>query len=111
MKQIKHFFIIVLLCTLFLSCKGEKGTSDLLLNGTEDALPLELKGLKVYEVRTSIGGDYVKVAILNDEVISTAEQVGKHDEYTIIINKPSNKIINVSKILLENDSIIIIRKQ
>jgi hypothetical protein len=106
----KRIFIIVLLCTLFFAC-AEKGTSDLLLNGTEETLPLELQGLKVYTVKTRLVGGTIKVAILNNEIVSTTNRVNKNNtNYTVIIKKPFNKAINVSQILLENDSIIIFRK-
>ena len=54
-------FLLVIGCT--------KGKTSQTLQGTEEALPPELKGLKVYNV-TDDGMSTIKVAILNNQVNS-----------------------------------------
>ena len=89
----------------------DKGEAIKVLNGTEDNLPPELKGLKVYVVGTENGGS-VKVAFLNGEINSTTYMKGKIQTTTIILNQTPNKqrVINAKQIISENDSIIVIRK-
>ena len=101
---------VILFCTMlfciFTSCK-ERGVASKIVNGNEETLPDELKGLKIYTV--SVGcGNYVKVAVLNDKINSTT--YGKHQQSTIIINKQSGNLIEVKEILMENDSLIVCRK-
>jgi len=113
MKNFKISTIaIIAMCLVlvvgFTSCEN-KGVVTERLNGDEQSLPEELKGLKIYSV--SIGsGNYVKVAVLNGNVNSTTYQVGRFQETTIIVNKQDGKSIEVSQILIENDSIIVCRK-
>jgi hypothetical protein len=102
---------ILLLCVLFLgltSC-DDSGVTQQNLSGEEANLPEALKGLKVYRVSTG-GLDYVNVAVLNGQVNSTTYRVGKSTRSTIIINKQNNKVVEVSQILIENDSLIVARK-
>lgn len=109
MKNFKFIAIFTLL-TLFTSC-SQPGVTSQSLNGTEDELPQELKGLKVYRVSTG-SGNYVKVAILNDNINSLTYQNGKLTETVIIVNKNVNgsKVIEVKEILMENDSMIVCKK-
>jgi cobalamin biosynthesis Co2+ chelatase CbiK len=75
-------------------------------------LPPELKGLKVYNVSTG-EGSYVKVAVLNNSVVSGTYSVGKFEETTIVVNdikKGFARIIYGKEVLFENDSIIILKK-
>lgn len=76
----------------------------------QNGMPDELKGLKIYRVPYEGGLSSVKIGVLNNQVVSTTYQQGKHTETIIMVNQPSSKVINVSSILLENDSIIICRK-
>jgi hypothetical protein len=78
--------------------------------GNETQLPPELKGLKIYDV--SIGsGSYVKVGILEDKIISTNYQVGKHRQSMIIVDKGGQeRKIEFESIISENDSILVIKK-
>lgn len=107
MKIVK--LIAVLISLLLVSCE-DKGITSQRLNGSENNLPTELKGLKVYSV--SIGdGNYIKVAILNNEVNSTTYRKGKNlDKTTILLNNNQSRTIDVNNIVFENDSIIVCTK-
>ena len=100
--------IITLVIFGLTSCT-DPGTTQLRLNGNESNLPDELKGLKIYSVATD-GGHYVKVAILNNQINSTTYRIGKHTQSLLLVNKQDNKLIEVSSVLMENDSLIICRK-
>jgi hypothetical protein len=103
----KILLALILLLTLT-SCE-DKGVTRQTLTGDESNLPQELKGLKVY--RVSCGeGDYVKVAVINHQAISTTYQNGKHPQSVILVNKETERTINVESIISENDSIIVIKK-
>lgn len=106
----KTFLLILLISLIAFSC--ESGTSVQTLNGDEQKLPDELKGLKVYKVSTQGWGE-VKVAILNGQVNSLTYPVGKTTQSTIIINKDhyNERAIEVDKILFENDEMILIKKK
>ena len=102
MKKILTFLFCIALLT---SCE-DKGVTKQWLSGDESTLPQELKGLKVY--RVSCGeGEYVKVGILNNQVVSTT---GKVQQSVILVNKEVARTINVESIISENDSIIVIKK-
>jgi hypothetical protein len=91
-----------------LACSPE-GTTKIALNGDENTLPNELKGLKVYCV--SLGnGNHVKVAVLNNNINSTTYRDGKVDKTIIVVDKRNQKVINVEDIIMENDSLIICKK-
>jgi hypothetical protein len=103
----KILLALILLLTLT-SCE-DKGLTRQTLTGDESTLPAELKGLKVY--RVSCGeGDYVKVAVLNNQAISTTYKSGKHQQSVILVNKETERTINVEAIISENDSILVIKK-
>jgi hypothetical protein len=103
----KILLALILLLTLT-SCE-DKGLTRQTLTGDESTLPAELKGLKVY--RVSCGeGDYVKVAVLNNQAISTTYKSGKHQQSVILVNKETERTINVESIISENDSILVIKK-
>jgi hypothetical protein len=109
MKKILTILFCIALLTI--SCE-DKGVTSQRLTGDEPTLPAELKGLKVY--RVSCGdNEYVKVGILNNQVVSTTYQSGKHSQSIILVNKEnstSDRTINVESIISENDSIIVIKK-
>jgi hypothetical protein len=109
MNKIKIVASLMLMFCLF-SCGEPKGTTYQYLNGNEENLPPELKGLKVYWVYTDNNNHGVKVAVLNDEVNSLTYKEGKIQTSTIIINKQNNRIIEIKDILMENDSLIVCRK-
>jgi hypothetical protein len=105
MKKILTALILLLTLT---SCE-DKGVTKQWLSGDESTLPQELKGLKVY--RVSCGeGEYVRVGILNNQVISTTYPSGKIQESVILVNKETTRTINVESIISENDSILVIKK-
>jgi len=105
MKKILTFLILLLTLT---SCE-DKGVTRQTLTGDETNLPQELKGLKVY--RVSCGeGEYVKVAVLNNQAVSTTYQDGKIQQSVILVNKETARTINVESIISENDSILVIKK-
>ena len=105
-------FVLTTVLFSFSSCE-KPGATSYNLSGNEQNLPDKLKGLEVYSVCIG-GGDYVKVALLNDNVNSITETktVGKISTTvsTIIIDKQNQKLIEVKEILLENDSMIVCRK-
>ncbi len=112
MKKINLLFKIILCSILifgFASCNEDAGITTKRLNGDEQYLPEELKGLKIYSVALDQGG-YVKVAVLDNKINSTTYRVRKADESVIILNRQTNKLIEVKEILVENDSIIVCRK-
>lgn len=100
--------VYAMLAVVLTSCQ-DAGVTSKKLTGEEQNLPDELKGLKVYWVSTG-NGSGVNVAILNGEVNSTTYMQGKVQGSTIIINKQNGKLIEVSQILVENDSVIVCRK-
>ena len=109
MKTVK---ILLSVLVLFLFSCSNGGRVYSALEGDENYLPNELKGLKVYEVRTNDGG-FVKVAILNNNVNSVNSYnsaMKRHESTIIIVAKEDKKIIEVNHILLENDSVIVCKK-
>ena len=108
MKSLKIFVLVAVFSLFFIGC-DDAGVASKRLNGDEQDLPDELKGLSIYNVSIS-GGNYVKVAVIDGKINSTTYQVGKAQESVVIVNKKSKKAINVSQILLENDSLIVFRK-
>lgn len=109
MKKIKILSIICVILTMtLLSCK-DPGVTNQTLIGSEEGLPEELKGLKIYNVSTG-GGNYVKVAIIDEKINSLTYQVGKTTQSVIFLNKEDNKTYEVSQVLMENDSLIVFRK-
>lgn len=107
MQKIKlHLSALLLLC---FACSCDKaGVTKLRLNGNENELPQELKGLKIYSVSTGDGS--VKVAIFDNKANSTTYRVGKFEESLIVVDNSTSKQIKVSQILSETDSIIVCRK-
>lgn len=100
--------IILLLFVFFLMSCEQAGTTSINLYGEEDKLPQELKGMKVYKVFVD-GGNYVRVAVLNNQINSLTYPVGKSQQ-TTILSKETGKLVMVSNIISENDSIIVCRK-
>jgi hypothetical protein len=106
MKKILTILFCIALLTI--SCE-DKGLTRQTLTGDESTLPAELKGLKVYTVSTG-SGNYVKVAVINNQAISTTYKSGKHQQSVILVNKGTPRTINVESVISENDSIIVIKK-
>jgi hypothetical protein len=108
MIKIKIKIVAIIMLGMF-SCQ-QPGSSIQKLNGNEQNLPPELKGLKVYWVYTDDGGSGVNVAVLNGEVNSLTYKSGKTQISTIMVDKQNNRIIEIKEILIENDSLIVCRK-
>jgi hypothetical protein len=103
--------LLLIVCLFIAISCAKPGVTQTSLTGVEQQLPEELKGLKVYTV--SLGdGEYVKVAILNNEINSATYQEGKTTQTTIIINKGeyNEKTIYGKEILAETKDIIVIKK-
>ncbi len=108
-KVLLRLLSTLLLCVFIMSGCASAGETEQQLNGNEQGIPDELKGIKIYWVSTG-NGSGVKVAVLNNKINSTTYSVGKTEESTIIIDKTSNRQITVSQVLSENDSVIVCRK-
>lgn len=106
MKKIIGLFVLLFIT---ISC-GDTGQTSETFDGDNYKLPEELKGLKVYWVQTS-SSNGINVAVLNNEVVSTNYSSGKQTISTIVINKKNNKVIEVSDVIMENDSLIVFRKK
>lgn len=100
--------ILIITTVLLISSCSDPGTSEILLDDHKN-LPTELKGLRVYNVSTGRGSS-INVAVLNNNLNSVTYRVGKRTESVILINKQTNKMIEVSDVVMENDSLIICRK-
>ncbi len=110
-KNMKKIIMILLLLVVATSCE-DKGVSKNRLSGSENALPDELKGLKVYDV--SLGeGNWIKVAVINNQVSSLNYQSGKYQKTVLVVNKDSydERVIEVEEIISETDDIIVIKKK
>ena len=107
----KKFLITIALVISVISCTDP--SAYVKINGTEEFLPPELKGLKIYSVDCG-NMDIVKVAVLENEVIGTQYAKGKMRESLIIVKRGNEtsgeRIIECSSIISENDSIIVVRK-
>jgi hypothetical protein len=107
-KLISAVLLVLIGLTMF-SC-DDPGVAYSRLNGDEQNLPEELRGLKVYSV--SLGeGNFIKVAVLGNQTSSTY-QVGKVQETTVVVNKDhfNERVIVAKEIIMENDSLILIHK-
>lgn len=108
MKNLKVITILFAFSILIFSCQSP-GMTTKKLDGDENLLPEELRGLRVYNVSLN-DGNSVKVAILNNELNSITGIKGKRNESTIILNTETRNTIEVKEILMENDTLIIFRK-
>lgn len=104
----KIVILIGILFSLVISCE-QAGVTRMKIEGTEETLPKELKGLKIYEVSTGNGGS-VKVGVLNNQVNGLTYPEGKLKESVIMVHNGQNRIIEVESIISENDSIMVIKK-
>lgn len=106
----KALVILIGLALAFLISCEDKGITRESLEGNETQLPPELKGLKIYDVSIG-GGSYVKVGVLEDKMVSTNYQVGKHRQSMIIIDRRGQeRNVEFESIISENDSILVIKK-
>lgn len=108
-KTVAAIAVYAMVVVVFTSCFDAAGVTSKRLHGDEQTLPDELKGLKIYKVSTG-DGNYVIVAVLDGKLNSTTYQEGKVTESTVIFNRQNGKLIEVSQILVENDSVIVCRK-
>ena len=108
MKRLIIKTLFIILAATFASCGTYPDVVQEQIKANDQDLPPELKGLKIYNVRYKYGD--VKVAVLNNKVVSTTYPVGKHQESLIIVDNSTGKLIKVSQILSENDSLIVCRK-
>lgn len=101
----KKLFLTIATITLLISCQKSGETFD--KNLDQSKLPQELKGLKVYSV--SLGGtEWVKVGLLpNYTSTSYTYKSGKTTNSMIVFR---GQEIDSSRVVYENDSIVIIRK-
>lgn len=114
MKRILTTLFCIALLTI--SCQ-DKGVTHQTLTGEERTLPPELKGLKVYTVSTG-KGSYIKVAVLNNQAVSTTYKSGKHQQSVVLVDKKledgigliTQRTVSVESIISENDSIIVVKK-
>lgn len=103
------FLFLLALAITFTSCY-DAGTTSTSLQGTEQNLPEELKGLKIYTVSTG-GLSHVKVGVLdNARTTSTTYPQGKTQQTFILVEKNTGRTIQVGEIISENDSIIVCKK-
>jgi hypothetical protein len=106
----KYTFLMLLVIAITLSSCREAGTTSVRLQGNEQNLPEELKGLKIYTVST---GDLssVKVGVIdNAKTTSLTYSEGKSQESFILVEKNTGRTIPIGEIISENDSIIICKK-
>lgn len=104
--------ILLLLSALILTSCGNKGEFSQKLNGDEN-LPDHIKGLVVDHVCVG-GGEWIYVGTLpNHNTTSIKYKDGKTSEYVIIISDEINRdrTIRVKEIMMENDSMILIKKE
>ena len=102
--------ILFLVSIVAISC-SDPGTTRIRVHGTEPALPEELKGLKIYSVSEGNGRN-IKVAVFQGQVVGTTYQNGKYQYDAVNIYKSDGSIraYPESNIIIENDSILVIRK-
>ncbi len=108
----KKIILPLLALTLIATSCREAGTTGVTISGTEEDLPEELKGLKIYSVATGYGGT-IKVAVFENQVVGSNYKVGKHRQNCVNIYKESGETVSypASSIIVENDSILVIKKK
>lgn len=105
-KTMQGILAVTLLSFGLVSC-DPAGTTKIRVTGNESELQAELKGLKIYRVSCG-GGDYIKVAVLNNAAVGTSYGEGGYTESVGIIN--ANDSVPSERVIFENDTIKIIRK-
>lgn len=107
----KLLAILFLVSVVTISC-SDPGTTEIRVHGNEPALPEELKGLKIYSVSDGHGSK-IKVAVFKGQVVGEKYRNGKYSYDAVNIYKQDGSVSRgypESNILLENDSILILRK-
>ena len=103
----KKLLLLIVIVFCLSSCL-EKGETKQRLNGDENTLPNELKGVKVYNLGVG-DGDMIYVGLLNGySSVSTQWRSGKYT-YNAILFQKNNSVqnIEISEIISINDSIIV----
>lgn len=105
----KNILSLFLLSLIFVSCY-DPGTTEIRVHGNEVGLPEELKGLKIYSV--SDGYSKIKVAVFEGRVVGTNYKSGKHRHNSVNVyeENESTRSFSTEDIIIENDSIVVIRK-
>jgi hypothetical protein len=101
----KNIYLLIVLSLLLVVSCVRPGTTQLIIN--ENNLPEELKGLKIYRV-SLVNGEYVNIALINNQVNSTNYTVDKRINSTILMGSYALKKAFIEE--LGNDSIIIRKK-
>ena len=108
----KKIILPLLALTLIVTSCTQAGTTEVRLTGAESNLPAELKGLKIYSVATGYGNT-IKVAVFENQVVGSNYPSGKHRQNCINVYKQSGETVSypASSIIVENDSILVIKKK
>jgi len=98
--------LIALIAASFLLFCDPPGTTVLEIRGDEEALPTELKGLKVYRVSYDNEGNSMMIAVLDrNNMVTTGNSI------VLVDNSGWDKReIEIKNIIMENDSMIIALK-
>ena len=108
----KKVLLATALATLLVGCDDSPPSQVHITQ--ENQLPIELKGLKIYAVSTSgsMGRTIYIGYVPNKQTMSLEYSQGKTTESVIVVkDASSNKIIVGKSIIMENDSMVIVRKQ
>lgn len=108
----KKILLATALATLLVGCDSSPSQVPI---AQENQLPPELKGLKIYAVETGSNGMgrtiYVGY-VPNKQTMSLEYSQDKTTESVIVVkDTASNKTIFAKSIIMENDSMVIVRKQ
>lgn len=97
--------LFIIFALLFLSC-DDNGTVVSRSEGTING-----HAIKVFSYCLG-DGDWVKVAFIDDKINSTNYNEGKTKENVIIVNNPNQKPVVINgEIIMNNDSLILIKKK
>jgi hypothetical protein len=108
----KKIILSLFTVSFLLSSCRDAGTTELYLHGQEPTLPEELKGLKIYAVSDGYGSS-IKVAVFEGQVVGTKYKSGKYsyDEVNVYKENGTSRSYPESSIIVENDSILVIKKK
>lgn len=108
----KRIILLLSIASFLLISCSDPGTTDIRVHGNEPALPDELKGLKIYSVSDGYGSR-IKVAVFKGQVVGEEYRSGKYSYDAVNIYKQDGSVSRKypeSNIIIENDSILVIRK-
>ena len=104
----RNFLFLIFFTFLFGSCENYVESKVNYKN-----LPTELEGLKIYPVKIS-DSETVYVGVMEGKRVTSVSTTGKHPEYTILVEDTTNtektSLIKASKILMENDTMMVLKK-